>query len=180
MQGGWQPPPGGGGGGYGGGGGSYGPQSYVPNPYGGPTAPSPQFQQAPQGPQYGGYEFNQHENSVIDRCASRAKLWGWISAALGIFQIFGSCGMFSNALFGAYLPAGIVAIVVGFTFVGVGNSLKAIVSTQGNDIQHTMQAFQKLSSAFIVQIICAVVGLVVAVVVILIAMLFLVANAAVR
>ena len=110
----------------------------------------------------------------------RAKLWGYISTALGVCQIFGSCGMFSNALFGAYLPAGIVAIVVGVTFVGVGNSLKGIVATRGNDMLHTMQAFQKLSTAFIVQIVCAVVGFVLAVLVILIALLFFVAAAASR
>lgn len=175
MQGGWQPPPGGG---------NFGPPrtsgppgSYVPNPYAGPTAPSPQY---PPGQYGGGYEYNAQENAVIDRTASRAKLWGYISTVLGICQILGSCGMVSNSLLGMYLPTGIVAIIVGITFIGVGNSLKAIVTTQGNDMLHTMQAFQKLSSAFIVQIVCALVGFVLAVVVILCAMLLFVASAATR
>ena len=174
MQGGWQPPPGGGGYGPPGGGGGYGapPPGGAPPGYGGPPggagfAPSPY---APPGhpgvmsPQYGTYEFNEYENSIIDKTASRAKLWGIISTTVGALQILASCGMFASATFATYLPAGIVAIVVGVTFIGAGNSLKSVVTTQGNDLMHLMQAMQKMSSAFIIEIICAIVGFVLAVI----------------
>lgn len=194
MQGGWQPPPGGGGygppgGGYGGpppGGGPPGmggPPGYggppgqgfaPPNPYGVPQAGPPGMLT----PQYGNYEFNDYENSIIEKTASRAKLWGIISTTIGALQIVGSCGMFASPSLATYLPAGIVAIVVGITFIGAGNSLKAVVTTQGNDLMHLMQAMQKMSTAFIIEIICAVVGFVLAVIGILLVMFVFVAVAA--
>ena len=129
-------------------------------------------------PQYGNYEFNEYENSIIDKAAARMKLWGIISTTIGALQILGSCGMFASPSLATYLPAGIVAIVVGITFMGAGTSLKAVVTTQGNDLMHLMQAMQKLSTAFIIQIICAVVGFVLAVLGILLVMFVFVAVAA--
>ena len=178
MQGGWQPPPGGGGGGYGAppGGGGYGappgggygqppggggppgyggppPQGFAPNPYGAPGAPQGLMQ-----PQYGNYEFNDYENSVIDKVASRAKLWGIISTVVGSFYLLSSCGFFFKGDLLMNFPGGVVAIVVGIVFMGAGSSLKAVVTTQGNDMQHLMTAFQKMSTAFIIQIGCAIAG----------------------
>jgi hypothetical protein len=66
------------------------------------------------------------------------------------------------------LPAGIVGIVVGISFLGVGNSLKAVVQTQGNDVAHMMQALEKMGGAFLVQIICAIAGFVLTVIAMLI------------
>lgn len=196
MQGGWQPPPGGGG--YGPPGGGYGappgggpPGMGGPPGYGGPPPgqgyPPPNPYGAPQGappammgmtPQYGNYEFNDYENSIIEKTADRAKLWGIISTTIGALQVVGSCGMFASPGLATYLPAGIVAIVVGVTFMGAGNSLKAVVTTQGNDLMHLMQAMQKMSSAFIIEIICAIVGFVLAVIGILLVMFVFVAVAA--
>ena len=185
MQGGWGPPPGGGygppgGGGYGapppGGappGAPGGPPGYgqpppgggyaPPNPYGPQAGPQmgqmggmPGMGGMPMGAQFGNYEFNDFENSIIDKTASRAKLWGIISTVIGGLQLIGSCGMVANASYATYLPSGIIALVVGITFIGVGNSLKSVVQTQGNDMMHMMQALQKLGSAFMIQIIgCA-------------------------
>jgi len=104
------------------------------------------------------YEFNDTENAIIDRAASRAKLWGIISTVLGGLQCFTSCLAVVNPVLAIALPAGIVAVVVGITFMGVGNSLKQVVQTQGNDLMHMMQALDKMGSAFMVQIVCAIVG----------------------
>jgi hypothetical protein len=131
-------------------------------------------------PQYGSYEFNDYENSVIDKTAARAKLWGIISTVIGALQIMGSCGMFASPSLATYLPSGIVAIVVGVTFIGAGNSLRNVVTTQGSDMMHLMQAMQKMSTAFIIEIICSVVGFVLAVVGILLLMFVFVAVAASR
>ena len=194
MQGGWQPPPGGGGygppgGGYGGppsGGMGGGPPGYggappaqgyaPPNPYGAPQGGPPQMMGMT--PQYGNYEFNEYENSIIDKTASRAKLWGIISTTIGALQVVGSCGMFASPGLATYLPAGIVAIVVGVTFIGAGNSLKSVVTTQGNDLMHLMQAMQKLSTAFIIEIICVIVGFVLAILAAVLIMFVFVAAAA--
>ena len=156
----------------------YGPasgQGYAPpNPYGTPHGTG---MMGPT-PQYGTYEFNDYENSIIEKTASRAKLWGIISTTIGALQVVGSCGMFASPTLATYLPAGIGAIVVGVTFIGAGNSLRAVVSTQGNDLMHLMQAMQKMSTAFIIEIICAIVGFVLAVIGILLAMFVFVAVAA--
>jgi hypothetical protein len=193
MQGGWQPPPGGGGYGApppgGGGGGGYGaPPGGAPPGYGA-APPSMGFSQNPYGgaPQgapgmmsgaYGNYEFNDMENSIIDKTASRAKLWGIISTTIGALQCLASCGAVANAGMASYLPTGIIAIVVGVTFIGVGNSLKMVVSTQGNDLMHMMQALQKMGSAFMIQIVCAIIGFVLAVLIFMLAAFVLVAAAA--
>lgn len=177
MQGGWQPPPGGGSG-YGAppgsGGGGYGqPPGGAPPGYGG-APPSMAFGQNPYGGgapamggampgAYGTYEFNDAENSVIDKAAGRAKLWGIISTTIGALQVLGSCGAVAQPSLGTWLPTGIVAIVVGVTFIGVGNSLKNVVQTQGNDMMHMMQALQKMSTAFTIEIACAIIGFVLAV-----------------
>ena len=185
MQGGWQPPPGGGGGGYGpppGGGWTppgatqqgYGPpQQQTPNPYAAPSAPM-----GPPQPGYGTYEFNDYENSVIAKTAGRAKLWGIISIVVGVVQILSSCGMFAKADLAANLPVGIVGIVVGVTFLGAANALNQVVTTQGNDMMYMMQALEKLSSAFIIQIICLVIGVILAAIILAIALFVLVAVAA--
>jgi hypothetical protein len=152
-------------------------QGFAPaNPYGAPQAGPPGMMGMT--PQYGNYEFNEYENSIIDKTASRAKLWGIISTTIGALQIVGSCGMFASPTLATYLPAGIVAIVVGVTFIGAGNSLKSVVTTQGNDLMHLMQAMQKMSTAFIIEIICAIVGFVLAVIGILLVMFVFVAVAA--
>ena len=189
MQGGWQPPPGGGGYGAPPQGGGYGqpppggaPPGYgaappsmgfAPNPYG-----APQGAPGMMSGSFGNYEFNDMENSIIDKTASRAKLWGIISTTLGGLQCLASCGAVANAGMASYLPAGIIAIVFGVTFMGVGNSLKMVVQTQGNDVMHMMQALQKMGSAFMVQIVCAIIGFVLAVLIFMLAAFVLVAAAA--
>ncbi|MFO0734365.1 MAG: DUF5362 family protein [Labilithrix sp.] len=198
MQGGWQPPPGGGGQGYGPPGGGYGappggappgggppgygappggpPQGFAPNPYGGPPGGPPGM--GMMNPQYGNYEFNEYENSIIDKAASRAKLWGIISTVIGALYLLGSCGMVANPGLASYLPSGIVSIVIGITFMGAGNSLKQIVTSQGNDMMHLGQAMQKMSTAFMIQIVCAIIAFALVVLVVLLAMFVFVAAAA--
>ena len=164
-----QPPPGGG----------YAPQNPYGQQQGGPQMGQmggmPGMAGMPMGAQFGNYEF---ENSVIDKTASRAKLWGIISTVIGALQLLGSCGMVANASYATYLPSGIIALVVGITFIGVGNSLKSVVQTQGNDMMHMMQAMQKLGSAFMIQIIATIIGIVLVALIMVLAMFVLVAAAA--
>ena len=193
MQGGWQPPPGGGGYGAPPGGGGYGqpPSGGAPPGYGAPP-PSMGFQQNPYGAPpggamgggamgpgaYGTYEFNDMENAIIEKTASRAKLWGIISIVIGALECMSSCGAFASAEYAKNLPVGIVGIVVGISFLGVGNSLKQVVQTQGNDSMHMMQALQKMSGAFMIQIICAIVGFALYIIAAVLITVFVVAVAA--
>ena len=189
MQGGWGPPPGGGYGPPGGGGGQPpgapgGPPGYgAPPPgapYGGPApygAPA-QFGGPPGAGAYGAYEFNETENAVIDKTAGRAKLWGIISTVVGAMQLLASCGAFANPSLAGQLPGGIIALVVGIAFIGVGNSLKSVVQTQGNDLAHMMQALEKLGGAFLVQIIATVIGIVLLGIILVLALFVFAAAAA--
>lgn len=129
-------------------------------------------------PQYGNYEFNEYENSVIDKAASRAKLWGIISTVIGALYVLGSCGAIASPSLAMNLPSGIVSIVIGVTFMGAGNSLKSIVTSQGSDMMHLGQAMQKMSSAFMIQIVCAIIGFALVVIVALLAVFVFVAAAA--
>lgn len=169
MQGGWQPPPGGAPPGY-----PPGQGFAPPSPYGNP----PGAQAPGLAPQYGHYEFNEYESSIIDKTATRAKQWGVISTVIGALQILGSCGMFSNATLATYLPTGIVAVVVGVTFIGVGNSLKAVTTTQGSDLMHLSQAMQKMTAAFTIEIVCTIVGFVLAAIALVVVLFFVIATAA--
>jgi len=77
--------------------------------------------------------------------------------------VLGSCGAIASPNLATWLPQGIIAIIVGVTFIGVGNSLKSVVQTQGNDLMHMMQALQKMSTAFTVEIVCTIIAFVLAV-----------------
>ncbi len=146
-------------------------------PYGSPAGTLPSgFGQPQQGqmppPGYGGpmpqvsyggfgnYEFNDQENAIIAKAAGRARLWGIISIIIGAlytisgFFFFLSPGLLTN------FASGIKDIIVGIVFLGVAGSLTSVVQTQGNDVQHMMQALDKLSTSLMVQIIVTIVGVI--------------------
>jgi hypothetical protein len=130
---------------------------------------------------YGTYEFNDLENQIIDKAGGRAKMWGWIAAVIGACQLLGgTCGSLASAAMAVYIPYGIVLLIVGITFIGVGNSLKMVVQTQGNDIAHMMQATQKLGTACFIQSITVIVGVVLGILVGVLVFFFVLAAAASR
>jgi hypothetical protein len=135
-------------------------QSYgqpPPNPYGQQMPMTPGMVGGMGGYGFGQYEFNEMENGIIAKTAGRAKVWGIISIVVGALYLLSALFfIFSPALLMNLAP-GIGGIIVGISFVGVGNSLNSVVQTQGNDVEHMMQATQKLSSAFMTQIIVTIV-----------------------
>jgi hypothetical protein len=126
---------------------------------------------------YGNYEFNDLENGIIGKAAGRARTWGIISIVIGALYTLSGIFFFLAPTLLINLATGIVGIIVGVTFLGAGNSLRTVVDTQGNDMQHMMQAMEKLASAFMVQIVMAIVGFVLAAIAVLIGMLALAAVA---
>ena len=102
-----------------------------------------------------GYEFTASQNAIIQKTATYARLWGIFSVVVGGIQIL--MGL-SNWI---ELPSGIVSIVIGMAFIGAAASLKAVVDTEGNDIDHMMAAVQKLGTAFLVQVIVTVAAVVI-------------------
>ncbi len=105
--------------------------------------------------QAAGYEFTVPQNAIIQKTATYVKLWGIFSIVLGAMQIL--VGLSGGGLF----LAGIVSIVIGTVFIGVAGSLKAVVVTEGNDIDHMMDALQKLGNAFLIQVVATVIAVVV-------------------
>ncbi|CAN5592750.1 hypothetical protein BH09MYX1_BH09MYX1_29140 [soil metagenome] len=144
----------------------------MPQPYAG--GPMPQVSYGG----YGNYEFNDRENAVIAKAAGRAKLWGIISIVVGVlytlsgFFFFLSPGLLTN------FASGIKDIIVGIVFIGVAGSLTSVVQTQGNDVQHMMQALDKLATSLMVQIIVTIVGVILGGILMVVGMLVLVAAAA--
>ena len=99
----------------------------------------------------GGYEFNADEEQIIGRTARYAWLWGVVSIVIGTFALLSSL-QGSAAVLGQ-IPMGIANIVIGSFFVGTSRSLKAVVTTSGDDIAHLLEALRKLGVAFLIQLI---------------------------
>ena len=135
--GGWGQPPGGGGQPPGGGGG-YG------HPSGGPAWGQP--------PGFGGpgghYEFSARENQTIEKVALWTKVLAivlFVEALLSLVQV--------NIL-GALVNAG-----MGVLFLQSGQALSKVVTSQGSDLLHMMNALKNLSLVFLIRIIVmAIVG----------------------
>lgn len=106
---------------------------------------------------YGQYEFNETENATIGKTAGRARTWGIIAIIIGAIEVLSGFAFFVSPGLLLNFFTGIVQIVIGVTFLGVGGSLKSVVTTQGNDLEHMMQALNKISTAFMIQIIMAIV-----------------------
>lgn len=108
-----------------------------------------------------GYEFGPREDAVIGRTARWVTWWGWIAIAAGILMIVG--GLMSLHTGGvAQLIMGGVYILIGVFFRAAGKALGRVVETSGDDVAHLMEALGSLTSAFKVQVILVVVGVVLA------------------
>jgi hypothetical protein len=98
------------------------------------------YQAAPQWPQQ--YEFTETENKTIERCAAWSK-------ALAVFNFFSAALQLIN-----FNIVGIaINIGIGLAFWKASKSLESVVETQGNDVQHLMDALKSLSSALLIRLI---------------------------
>ncbi len=144
------------------------------NPYGAPNQYPPPGAPGQMGPPPGytpgyGYEFSDDENAIITKAAYWARLLGIFMIVTGVGSLYG-CNVISFA----------IDLAVGITFLGAANSLKSVVDTQGNDIQHMMTALSKLKTAFKIRVIVVVVALVLLLLLFGLIMLLVVAGSAHR
>ncbi len=153
------------------------PQAYPQNnvPMGGPAQAAAGASPATG---YGNYEFNETENGVLQALGSRVKIWGVIAIIVGALYTLGGCFFFVRPALISYLVTGIVQIVIGATFFGAGGSLTKVVATQGNDVAHLMEGAKKLSRAFTIQIVMAVIGFLLVCLAVLLAIVLAVAAGA--
>lgn len=149
------------------------PQQAMPQ---NPTAIPGAFPAGAAAPAYGQYEFNETENGVLRTLSGRVKIWGIIAIVIGALYTFGGMFFFLKPALLTYLVTGIVQIVIGATFVGAGGALGRVVSTQGNDLSHLMNGAQKLSRAFTIQIVMAIVGFVLVIAAFFIALAIAIAH----
>lgn len=99
------------------------------------------------------YEFSSSENLTIERTARFARAFGVISAILGVLASLDVVlSMAANSARAAELPQSLAAIIVGVIFVRVAAALQLVVNTEGNDVQHMMEAVKKLGDAFLIQL----------------------------
>ena len=93
------------------------------------------------------YEFSPGENETIGQAA----LWARVLGAVLIVDALARIRNISNGIVVVLLSI-IVGLLVGMAFFAGGNALKRVVDTEGNDIQHTMEAMRQLTKAFRIRI----------------------------
>jgi hypothetical protein len=108
---------------------------------------SPPWSPYPRPPQY---EFTQEENETLDELA----VW---SGGLAIVKfIQGGLGILGQNPLGA-----MAEVIVGVSLMSARKALRSAVTTEGNDIDHLLQAVDKLSTVFLVRWIIAIIIVVV-------------------
>ncbi|MEM9305249.1 MAG: hypothetical protein AAGE01_24285 [Pseudomonadota bacterium] len=93
-----------------------------------------------------GYEFTKEQDVVVDRAASWMRLSGRLSLGIGLLV-----GL--PLLAGEYLvlPAAAFLIVIGTWTVRASKSFQRVTTTDGNDIQHVLDALDNLRKLYQLQ-----------------------------
>jgi|GEM_PF-1400871 len=114
----------------------------------------------------GHYEFTEEENRMIAQTGARATLWGFVAIVTGVLALVGLIVslVFKNELISHGLQANYVTVfvvslvpivlthlVISTLYIGVGKSLRTVVQTQGNDVEHLMQSLDKLGTVFLIE-----------------------------
>jgi O-antigen ligase len=109
----------------------------------------------------GGYEFTPEQNQTISRLTSAMSFVGILFLILGCLAMFG--GVAELVLVGSggnSIITGIVYAVLGGYTKQAASSFDTIVSTQGNDIPHLMNALDQLRRLYGVLRVLIIVALV--------------------
>lgn len=135
------------------------------NPYSAPVTPGMGDQPLATGQ----YEFSQLEEQQIKQTGTRARIWGFISIALGVvicaFALIilvvgvalpGEMGVIIGGAALALGPMGLVYLGIGYFYITAGGRLAAVAETQGHDVEHLMQGLDKLANAFRIEAILTI------------------------
>ena len=98
------------------------------------------------------YEFSPVENQTISKTAKWAKVLGII--------LFVEAGVNLLDFDLSNLVSSVISIAIGLAFYRASESLNAVVNIQGNDVGFMMQAMDKLSTAFQIRIVLAILAIV--------------------
>src|SRR5450432_1889279 len=95
-------------------------------------------------------EFGARDNAVFLGLASAMKFVGVMFCVFGVLQIIG--GLYAGHLNGILTAAqGLVMAITGGWLTSAASSLRAIATTQGNDVGYLMVAMTKLRSVYTLQ-----------------------------
>lgn len=108
------------------------------------------------------YEFSPPQNTVISSLSSFMKIFGIICIVGGIFLILGSL-MIVKGLSPDQLQ-GVFVLVIGALQYRASAAFRAVVTTQGDDINHLMSALGILKNIYKIQVLVMVAMFVVAIV----------------
>ena len=90
------------------------------------------------------YEFDARANQRIARTAEWLKFFGLFQYAMGAIQLLEG--------FVGILPFGL-SCALGFILLQASKSLQAVVDTEGDDIDHLMQALGGLDTLFLIRLV---------------------------
>ncbi|MBW2526255.1 MAG: hypothetical protein JRI23_18890 [Deltaproteobacteria bacterium] len=109
----------------------------------------------------GQYEFNADENVSIERAGASSSIWA-MCAIVGAVLLGTLAGLqvYLDNLRGAILvlPLFLVCAVAGWLYFGAGRALKDVANTEGNDVEHLMQALDRMARAFRYEVIATIVA----------------------
>jgi len=103
------------------------------------------------------HEFTAQQNQILQKTATWTGLFAWMMMVSSALMAIGGLLSGEASSIGALIAAAIY-FTIGFTFRGAATSMGEVVRTTGNDIDHLMDAIDKLGSAFRVMGIVFLVG----------------------
>jgi hypothetical protein len=108
------------------------------------------------------YEFTDAQNEVIASTGFWIGTWGVFTLIAGGMNLIGGVVSVAQGELAAVVAGiifGLVALIpllVGVEFLRTGRSLGAVVGTEGNDIDHLMDAMRSVGAAFRILIVAVV------------------------
>lgn len=123
-------------------------QPYQPPQY--PQGQQPQQPQYPQGPYppapppQAGYEFSETENTTLNAAATWTLVLGCILILEGLSRLVGK---------NSSILSMIVNVAMGILLITASQSLKKVTTSQGQDVQHLMKAFESFDQMLLIRVI---------------------------
>jgi hypothetical protein len=142
-----------------------------------PYQPPSDLAAAAAGPQgTGQYEFDELENLTIARTAKFAKVWGVFALIIGVLLLvaiivalvlardiaweMGADPTLIMGIIAGLSPLAVVNLVIGWLYIASGSSLRAVVDTEGNDVELMLSGLNRLANAFRIEAIVTVIALI--------------------
>ena len=105
----------------------------------------------------GEYEFSQEQQRIIGGVGSSMRIVGLVLLVVGglcalIAVLSGNNGQSGTSLVGSGIQ-GMLALTIGTFTWNAGSAFRRIVSTQGNDLEHLMEAMGDLGSLYRLQLV---------------------------